>query len=215
LTAAAAGGIVLSEVALMRLLVPVLLLSACSSELPDVLFTVWPPEIILDPIGWRDEEFEWETAGILNDTYFTLTVTNLTLTGDGASNLELLAPADGLTVDIRDSARFQVRVRPPLNDDRTLWNTDTFEAAVEFDISGYPVTDVTTGEPDTSQRASASVVLPVSYALNCDLDGDGYDSNRCSGVDCDDDLHGVNPGAAETCDGIDNNCALGTDEGCP
>lgn len=199
----------------MRLLLPLLLMSACGSEEPLALFTVWPAEVALDPLGWQDDEFEWETVGVLNDTYFTLTATNITLTGDGASNLELLAPGEGLTVDIRDSARFQVRIRPPLSDDRTLWSTDEFTAAIEFEVSGYPYTDATTGDVDTSRRVGDNVVIPVTYALNCDLDGDGYDSNRCSGSDCDDDLHAVNPGATEVCDSIDNNCALGTDEGCP
>jgi putative metal-binding protein len=51
----------------------------------------------------------------------------------------------------------------------------------------------------------------------CDLidsDGDGF--NSC--VDCDDSNPGVNPGAAEVCDGLDNNCDSAIDEGdvcCP
>ncbi len=34
------------------------------------------------------------------------------------------------------------------------------------------------------------------------------------GDDCDDTKIAINPGAAEICDGADNNCKLGTDEGC-
>ena len=39
---------------------------------------------------------------------------------------------------------------------------------------------------------------------------------KCSkgGGDCNDTLATVNPGAAEVCDGVDNNCAAGTDEVC-
>ncbi len=42
-----------------------------------------------------------------------------------------------------------------------------------------------------------------------DLDGDGFDT--CAG-DCDDGDPGLNPGADEVCDGIDNDCDPGTDE---
>ncbi len=61
-----------------------------------------------------------------------------------------------------------------------------------------------------------------------DLDGDGYGDPlsvilACSmptgyvtdNTDCDDTLAAVNPGAAEICDGIDNNCDGNIDEGLP
>ncbi|HSP79791.1 MAG TPA: putative metal-binding motif-containing protein, partial [Myxococcaceae bacterium] len=42
-----------------------------------------------------------------------------------------------------------------------------------------------------------------------ELDGDGYVSARAPqrGTDCDDGDPAVNPGATETCDGVDNNCS--------
>ncbi len=46
-----------------------------------------------------------------------------------------------------------------------------------------------------------------------DKDGDGYDSTYYAGADCNDENASVNPGAAEVCDGIDNNCDGQTDEG--
>lgn len=60
-----------------------------------------------------------------------------------------------------------------------------------------------------------------------DADDDGYcvDANGngvCDGLpagtlpgDCNDRDDSINPGETETCDGIDNNCAGGIDEGCP
>lgn len=65
----------------------------------------------------------------------------------------------------------------------------------------------------------------VTYYL--DTDGDGFGQSAATvetcvgappgyavaGGDCDDDAAGVNPGAAEACNGIDDNCIGGIDEG--
>ena len=53
-----------------------------------------------------------------------------------------------------------------------------------------------------------------------DADGDGHMSTLCGGDDCDDSNAAVYPGAAEVCDGIDNQCTgnpgfCKIDEGCP
>ncbi|MEK6775305.1 MAG: putative metal-binding motif-containing protein, partial [bacterium] len=58
------------------------------------------------------------------------------------------------------------------------------------------------------------IVLPACT----DSDGDGYgtsDNPSCAqtGIDCDDGNIAINPGATEVCDGVDNNCAGGIDEG--
>ena len=47
-----------------------------------------------------------------------------------------------------------------------------------------------------------------------DEDGDGYGENCEVGDDCDDDDPDVNPGAAELCDGVDQNCDEMIDNGC-
>lgn len=40
----------------------------------------------------------------------------------------------------------------------------------------------------------------------CDSDGDGYDGAQCDGDDCDDTTGAYHPGAAEQCNGVDDDC---------
>ncbi|MBI5507907.1 MAG: putative metal-binding motif-containing protein [Deltaproteobacteria bacterium] len=46
-----------------------------------------------------------------------------------------------------------------------------------------------------------------------DADGDGYTSTACGGSDCNDAATSANPGRFEVCDGLDNNCNGGVDDG--
>lgn len=64
------------------------------------------------------------------------------------------------------------------------------------------------------------VIIPGLSAANpvcTDADGDGYFSLAGCGtaVDCNDGNAAIHPGVAEVCDGIDNNCSGGVDEGNP
>jgi len=61
-----------------------------------------------------------------------------------------------------------------------------------------------------------SVKVPV--CIDADVDGygaAGSDSDGCahSGIDCDDSNAGINPGAEEACDGVDNDCDVATTDG--
>jgi len=50
-------------------------------------------------------------------------------------------------------------------------------------------------------------------AACADADGDGYEDEACGGTDCDDADAGINPGAAEAHDGVDQDCDDLVDEG--
>ncbi|MBD3310173.1 hypothetical protein GF351_03060, partial [Candidatus Woesearchaeota archaeon] len=54
---------------------------------------------------------------------------------------------------------------------------------------------------------------PLQLEWNFTIDLDADDDNYTSDVDCDDNDAAVHPGAAEICDGIDNDCNPGTADG--
>jgi hypothetical protein len=52
-----------------------------------------------------------------------------------------------------------------------------------------------------------------NYCSSClDEDGDGYGGGECAGADCDETNDQIHEGAAERCDGIDNDCDEAIDE---
>jgi len=61
-------------------------------------------------------------------------------------------------------------------------------------------------------KDSASPPESTDTGIGPDLDGDGFTPWQ---GDCDDDDPEINPAAEELCDGIDNDCDFGTDEGSP
>ena len=61
----------------------------------------------------------------------------------------------------------------------------------------------------TGIKPGTDLLLNDTAGLALDADGDGYDENE----DCDDSNSLVHPGAAEICDGADNNCNGEIDEG--
>jgi MYXO-CTERM domain-containing protein len=70
---------------------------------------------------------------------------------------------------------------------------------------------------DTSESGAQTIYTGSSCAptVECDADGDGYDStsSACGGTDCDDTDADISPGASEVCNSIDDDCDGTVDDG--
>jgi hypothetical protein len=90
----------------------------------------------------------------------------------------------------------------------------TMEIQKNFDVKGGA-----TGACGMLAAADGMANVDVSDATFCvDADQDKHPSTTCGGDDCDDSRIDVNPAIKEICNGIDDNCLGGIDEGasiCP
>lgn len=128
------------------------------------------------------------------------------LNNDGLDDLIITAPE-------ADSGNGEIYL---LEGTITDLDADGFDSAVDFDGDGV-------FEPFDCNDKDATVT-PNTWYLDSDSDGYGdastsvqlclqpvgYVSNP---DDCDDSNPDIHPGASEVCDGVDNNCAGGVDEG--
>ncbi|MFZ4857121.1 MAG: MopE-related protein [Desulfuromonadaceae bacterium] len=96
--------------------------------------------------------------------------------------------------------------------------TVTYPAAGTYNMWAYA--DSTHVRYESNEGNNATGPIRISVLAPCiDIDGDGYGSPgnaACpNGIaaDCNDNNPAIHPGAAELCDGVDNNCNGYTDEG--
>jgi len=93
---------------------------------------------------------------------------------------------------------------------------DDNNASVNPGVTEGPIGDATCSDSVDNDCDGAIDLADPSCVVTCtDSDGDGYsvEGGACGEVDCNDNNAGVNPGATETCDGVDNNCDGSIDEG--
>jgi hypothetical protein len=196
------------------------LLGACSDPAdPNPQIVTFPTAeqgILLPAAGWRDDDLRWTTVSVLNTTWFAFRLEEVSLSGEGATFLEVQPPGGdaGATLDVRESLPIKVRVKPPTGIVASRWSSGDHEAKLSFSTRGTGKVDAN-GQPDATAVRLDPYELPIRFRLDCDLDGDGADADTCGGgTDCDDDLAAVGPAAEEICDGIDNDCSGEADENC-
>ena len=92
-------------------------------------------------------------------------------------------------------------------------------AVFTVDNGGAPVDTDGDGVLDGQDLCPGTIDFATVDANGCsdaqrDADSDGYEGSLGSGEDCNDSNPAIHPGAAEVCDGVDNNCDGQIDEGC-
>jgi putative metal-binding protein/pre-peptidase len=138
-------------------------------------------------------------AGEPDNDYFSLsataatayTIETLNLWGRANTSLQLLA-SDGSTVLASNDDR-------AAGDPSSLINYTASSSGTLY-IRSFHATDL---------GIYGSYDLRISGGPPVDADGDGYFSD----VDCNDSNPAIHPGAAEVCNGVDDNCVNGIDEG--
>jgi hypothetical protein len=205
-----------SRLGLRRLVAAVSLAAAlggCGADDPAPIFSVRPAAIDLLPVSYADATVPWTPFTVLNETYFPLTLERFAIEGDDGLFLEFDIPIDE-EIFVRDSLTLRTRVATDDLGSRTAWRTGDFGLTIRLFVSGSGKTAVEGGW-DPSRRVEVTVDVPVSFAINCDLDGDTVDARACGGADCNDERAGISPLVDETCDDLtDNNCDGRIDEGC-
>ncbi|MCO6486792.1 MAG: metallophosphoesterase, partial [Phaeodactylibacter sp.] len=105
------------------------------------------------------------------------------------------------SVDDPDCPSLSADIGDPCNDGDNTTINDVVDA--NCNCAGTPTACTGIGDAD-GDGICADIDCDDNNAsiTSVDADGDGF----CSNVDCDDTNPNIHPGAAETCDGIDNDC---------
>lgn len=138
-----------------------------------------------------------------------------------ASTIGVDADGDGY-IDVNDNGNDcndkDARIHPGANeicdgkDNNCDGNKDEGDVCICKDGDTSPC-DCSTTMVDGTMTCTDNAWGTCSSCKDKDADGDGYPSTVYGGTDCDDTNKAINPGATEVCDGKDNNCKDGIDEG--
>lgn len=161
---------------------------------------------------WGDESQSAGYVGTYHDNTFAISrdsdTLDLILGGDRTTGTEIdeLVYVSGWPNKVRFSMGLDPdTISSTANDSSAAWCVTNGTSAG----AGTPST--TWRWYDTSGTSSDEYGTPGAANFNCasDVDADGYTDT----TDCDDNDATVNPGATETCNGIDDNCDGFIDEG--
>lgn len=101
---------------------------------------------------------------------------------------------------------------------RWRWSSGSYEVFIPLEVSYFysppqGLFDIQTPIRRIREVTSGDARLRVTFTLDCDLDGDGYDAVACGGTDCDDTNPNINPGMEPDCaTGFDDNCSGTVDD---
>jgi len=122
----------------------------------------------------------------------------------------------GNIIQIQDGTNNKISTFQYDDLNRLVHATSDFDNAYTFDRIGNVLSiESSLGNIDfTYQAHPVHSPSSVSYEDVCaDNDEDGYPLISCGGTDCNDNNANINPGKLEVCDGLDNDCDGGVDEG--
>jgi len=208
----------------------VILFAPCNSNLPSawgdelvaalqgnagiVMATFYGDTSVWDPAGsaWTAYDFftSWGVisnmtsglTGVVTDPYHTM-MTGVSTFGGGNAGYRVT----GTTLDPNTTVVAEWSDGEPLVVDVATGIAWLNFFPANSDMTGGMLTP--TDFWDASTDGTQIIVNALQY-VSCqpeDLDGDGYDTADCGGLDCDDSDPAIHPAAQEVCnDGIDQNC---------
>jgi len=98
-----------------------------------------------------------------------------------------------------------------------IWKYTAFQSWVEQPAVLNAAANTLTATNMEVTEGVYGLMLDTTGPICVDNDGDGYGAGGTTcpypEIDCDDNNAGINPGATEVCDGVDNNCDGEVDEG--
>ncbi|MBI4681978.1 MAG: PKD domain-containing protein, partial [Nitrospirae bacterium] len=147
-----------------------------------------------------------DDAGATHEDLTTANISDSSPTADFSGTP--VTGAESLTVNFTNNSAGNDQ---PLSYEWDFDNNGTVDSTIQnpsyvYNDSGIYTVKLTVTDSD----GSLDTLSKIDYiTVLLDSDGDGYPA----GPDCDDTNASINPGAVETCDGIDNDCNSSTSDG--
>jgi hypothetical protein len=157
-----------------------LLLASCAKEdRPAVSYELARDTVDLGSASYSDPSPIGEVS-LLNSGGITLVVTPQGYSGEGAEHLLMPTGLDYSSVATEASLTFEVTLDGlPLG-----WDNGAYAPDLTIEIGSFWDDPSSWGEEP--QWETESLVIPITFSLACDVDGDGLEAAECGGDDADD-----------------------------